>query len=256
MHLHKTHPVVKGMAASMCLLALLPGTSMAAVIEYAGTLSNTLTVQNVYTPNDVGPRNTFFLDLGFITVPQFDPSLGTLDSIDVLASATLSYLMQVDGSGVIDPSLPGTITVDVGYGAAIDLVTQVDGVQEFTATGSCTRIPGVDINCSGTSSGTQNYSSGVTLFPWMGEAFSQFEGVGTVQAPGLDLFLYTTADDFLFDNYANNPADMADLTVMLENGTLTVRYHFTPVPLPAASWLFASGLVTLGGIGRGKHRPR
>ena len=236
-------------AAVIGSMAMVPSISMGAVIEYSDSLPRDLSAFFPYHPNDVGPRNIFTGDFDTITVPQFDPALGTLNSIDIIAQASLSYQMDVSGTGVIDPNLPASISVAVGYGAFIDVTASIFGSQEFTATGSCTRIPGVDLNCFGQSSGMNTYSETATLMPWMGQLFDQFIGNGMTSAVGLDVILYENADSFTFDNYINNPADLAQVDVFLTNGFLTVRYNYTPVPLPSAIVLFGAGLLSMGGYG-------
>ena len=177
----------RGVVALLTTMILVPGGAIAASValpvSLPGTLPGTLSLNMVYHPADTGPRDLFIVDSGAITLPQFDPALGTLDSIDLLATGDLSYTVQVDGTGVVDPNLPGTIAMSVGYGAAIYVTDpaspyeSVYGEQTFTASGHCTRNPACPppIPCTGCAAPTSRVSAScsrgsVTSSTWSGTA--------------------------------------------------------------------------------------
>jgi hypothetical protein len=94
-------------------------------------------------------------------------------------------------------------------------------------------------------SGTGNNAGSTNLY---GQGPNQ-AGVGL----GTDSTLYGVTGN-------NNPSKMLDYSLgtnleVSANGTLTVGNPPPPVPLPAAVWLFGSGLLGLLGVGRRRAAP-
>lgn len=99
--------------------------------------------------------------------------------------------------------------------------------------GSLTLIPGAGVDASG----EQFFSSGGVLFLadlGLANIFLQ-DGLLTLQ---------------FFETFDDTPLELDAIL----SGTVTLSTVMAPVPLPAAVWFFASGLLATGVIGRSQRR--
>jgi len=173
---------------------------------------------------DVPFQASYVLD----SLSQFDGSLGTLTGATISITGDLTVNTFLDaGFDAPDISLPHGL--DATYSISV-------GAQTQTTTVSCSAgafaLPCINDVTNTTFINTSSAFSGVGL--------AGFTGNGNLAGFGVDLLL--TLDGFNLDNI-DGPA--LDFEIDFANTTVTVDYQYSAVPVPAAVWLFASGLIGL-----------
>ena len=174
-----------------------------------------------------------------LSVPLFDSTLGTLNSISL--SLTTSVV------GEIDVYNPGAVAKPFSNAQAVIPVTVTSrglDASSLTAVATATRAAGnaaPGFNAfAGILSGASNSTN---VLP---SQFANYIGQGTGSAlfsviAGDGTFSGTTGSNLFFGGSAT------------AEGVFTIRYDYDPVaavPVPAAAWLFGSGLVWLGAMRR------
>ena len=180
---------------------------------------------------DVPFQASYALD----SLSQFDGSLGVLTGVTLTITGDLTVNTFLDaGFDAPDISLPHGL--DATYSISIDAQTQ-------TTTAACSAgafaLPCTNDVTNTTFINTSSVFSGVDL--------AGFAGNGNLAGVGVDLLL--TLDGFNLDNI-DGPA--LDFEIDFDNTLVTVDYEFSAVPVPAAAWMFVSGLIGL--FGTAMHR--
>lgn len=213
-------------------------------LALAGLMSSNVNANNIsFSTPDVffsftnlnGP--VFYLDgfdvpfqtsFGLSSLPQFDTNLGTLTgaTINITGDLTVNTFLDA-GFDAPDISLPHGL--DATYSISV-------GAQTQTTTASCSAgvfaLPCISDVTNTTFINTTNVFSGAGL--------AGFTGNGNLGAFGVDLLL--TLDSFNLNNI-DGPA--LDFEIDFSSTLVTVDYQFSAVPVPAAAWLFMSGLIGL-----------
>lgn len=173
---------------------------------------------------------------------QFDPLNGELTSATITINGNLSYSVEVWGDTVIDVtafhSIEAESSVVVGAGIDIDGTRTLRPYDALPDTVYCAGGPYDDACADMISGGGAITTSGI----FTGSELTAFMGNGFLS--DIDINLLAGLDTFTFDNI-NNPDVFieADFT-----GDITINYEYSEVPVPAAVWLFGSGLLTLFGF--------
>lgn len=196
-----------------------------------------------------------FDDISQIYFDQFDTSLGTLNSVSISYTAPRVYTSasanfrdddwanETAGYQSVWGSVSGSISGLGGY-----TMYKSYGTRSDSCAGSVSLTSGS--SCSTSIGGAYSYGSNVyynnittasvlSLFTGSGLIIGNFDLGGT---------LYTNETDG-DDGYVNSRYGSASA-----NGYMTISYDYTappsPVPVPAAAWLFGSAMVGLATIGR------
>jgi hypothetical protein len=181
-----------------------------------------------------------------VTVPQFNASLGTLNSVTFDLYEYIEGLVQVENKGTtaadITYNLTATITTEKPNGSNLDAtIVPISGVFHALAFDHHLDYAGSSGFTSALSTDDNSYSHVFTSGE--GALFTQFIG-------GSDMSFLVTATG---TSSATGPSNMAANLLSDALVTLSVTYDYTPtnnVPLPATLWLLGSGLIGLVGFGR------
>lgn len=204
----------------MLCAATITGAASAAVITDTQTFFMSLTA---YAPNN-------FLISSTMNFAEFDPSLGTLNSIGVEMESLHSNEINLDGEG-------SPVTASLSY--IMLLAIADDDPFNFSVLGS----PSISCSsdCPQTHSGGGLFNATVTFFP-VSLTFDDFIGLGTVPVKS-ELSL----------TYLNSGLGDANFHW---DGDVTVTYDYTPfAPVPAPAGLALLGIGLAGaGLARRRHR--
>lgn len=186
------------------------------------------------------------------SINQFNPSLGVLTQVDWAANAALNAVFMTGPS-----SFPIAYSVGAGIGCAVVF-------PGFGGTSGCDLVnpPSLGDTRSGATfpfSGPVGVNETIPLL---------YSGANTFNDPA-ELALFTGTSflslQLLVDTFAQaeqcvpNPFTGQEECFPVPvnysgiyTGDLSVTYTYDPVPIPAAVWLFGSGLIGLIGVARRK----
>jgi len=179
-----------------------------------------------------------------LSFSKFDPSLGTLDSVDfsltgnVSGSAgyestdTSAAMVYLDLSALLTLIRPdsSTVVTSLPVTTVSELASASDGNPDYDGPSGST-FGGLSANLTETASSS---SAG---------DLALFTGPGTIN---LGVFSMGKSS-------GSGPGNLATLFTSNASADVTVTYNYTTaVPVPAAVWLFGSGLLGLVGVARRK----
>lgn len=193
--------------------------------------------------DSVGLSATNFSGLT-LSVPQFDGSLGVLQSIDFTLNGLVEGVAEVESRD----ALPAVINLDLGAEitastTAINILAVVLPVASETF--NATAFDG-SIDFGGTSGVTYGAlsASDSDTRTLTGSDMAEFIGAGSV-----DIFLAATGQ-----SSATGPGNVISSFTTDAGGDIEVTYNFddptTPIPLPAAGWMLIAGLAGLSFVKR------
>jgi|GEM_PF-1620124 len=174
-----------------------------------------------------------------ISLQQFNSSLGTLNSVTVNLSSDFNYYTTLTNSGSSTP-ITGTFTVYqqfqiVGPGQTLPMLN-AGSADNYTYKTTLSNIAN-GATATNTANNTNLTSNNVTI---SGAALANYIGTGN---QSFDVYnTQTTYEGISGGNYSTNGVDKSFDT------TVQVTYDYTPTPIPAAAYLFGSGLLGLVGI--------
>lgn len=179
-------------------------------------------------------------------LPKFDSSLGTLTGISLDIAFDFSYSLQIEAYDVVNPSLAHSVEFSTSF---TDIEIIYNGTQFGHVIGSQALEGGLGCSESSGSDVCFNdfFDSGFFDETGLGDIVtasdyveSDFVGVGDVEA--LDVWFVA----YEFGSLLENSDDyVGDLSFNNDPGTVTIHYEYSPVPVPAAAWLFVSGVLGL-----------
>ncbi len=227
---------------------LLPAAAQADTISTTGTFGS-IEENNFYDITSTGSGG--FLGEAVISgLMQFDPSLGTLNSVTLEAEFDYGWNFSIEVTAIGDDSLP--------HDASIDLLGEPIFFFGYTETGSVIETLATEFGNAAVSCGNGGFDPGCfdelgdfvawTTVETLDTPFGEFEladflGTGAVTEIGLYvslpigvMFVGDNVDDF-----------EAVLDVSATAGTVTLTYDYDPVPEPAtaALVLLAGGALAL-----------
>jgi hypothetical protein len=214
------------------------------VAAATGNLSGASTpfVQGVANPT--GAAGTV-AQLNFGTIANFgDFASNSVFTVAAAATATQTGIAHIEGV-----EIGGTATPTVAYGGMSGVILNIQ--QEIAAWNSLTTTGGTYLDAAGstTIAGSGPPSSALSF----GNAGLSGASVGSTLS--FYNILANTSATATFDGIPHTSVQTTQYSngffFLNSNGDLT--YNVTsqaPVPLPAAVWLFGSGLLGLAGIGR------
>jgi hypothetical protein len=176
---------------------------------------------------------------GTLSFQQFNPSLGTLTSVELDLSSTLTTTLTVTNNSPTSSSYGNAKTdMYVSVKGPLNDAPQLEVLsQGFTYGTLLNQLGAGDSVVSGllTKSGT---SSNIYT---LSSVLSAFTGTGSISLP---------ASTATYTDIAVTGGNTFSSQVTNANLTGTVTYTYTPVPLPSALLLLGPGLLSLVGIKR------
>jgi len=178
-------------------------------------------------------------------LPQFDLSLGTLNKATFISAGDFSYSLSSDlppdpfFNSVIDEAAPNSMSMNpqLGIGLAEGFSISTFPVASPAFSCSANAFEGACIanmkDVLPTSFLLEKNSGSYR--------FDDLSGTGDLGYLRIELFASNDTSGVV-----NNIENDIVLIGMSYDGTVSVEYDFTPVPVPAAAWLFGSALV--GGL--------
>jgi hypothetical protein len=261
--------VIASIAAGCCLAAA----TQAAVIDFASDnqvraiVGATTGGANLSSSQTLAGSAAHFDQAAAASVPQ--PLPATLPPVYGSASAALDYDNELASSGILTAA--GTIHQTVSCTAASCLTTDfvsgqgaVNSETGFQITGPASYVYGLDYSFAlgGSGDGSSDARGQLTL-----AKFVQGTGFVPVQ-PVADHGYHSGLGAGTFANSTSGVLDAGFYQLLFEgsaaafNTSIPVgptadaslgysyRFTLTAVPLPAALWLFMTGVAAVGGIGR------
>lgn len=220
--------------------SLLSTTALAGLMAVSGA-ANALSVS--YT-DVIASQGTNYS--GTLTFAQFDSSLGTLNSVD------FSLAASVTGSAAYESTDGSATTISLDLAALLtlkrpDLSTLVTAFPVANITEAATAYDGVTDYAGTSGSSFTGLSGSLTEVSSSFSAadFALFTGLGTID---LDMSAQGFSTGSGSGNLTTQFSTFADASV-----TVTYNYSVAAVPVPAAVWLFGSGLIGLVGVARRKQ---
>lgn len=221
-------------------------------VTAGGTQSSTLFTGSAFTPdtltgpftlaaNPAGSGSVYQLDFG--SVPLFGSTFGTGSGTDYAVVAA-NGVPGTGNSAIFTSSVVPTAIASTSLTG--NIVGAIGGEAWGPHSATDSTVGGYTIDLTG----TQNYSpiGGTFGSGTLNEGLTAGGAVGTA----LDFYEATpvTHKNAVVTPFANAQGD--GFWYLSSNGDLTwnVLAASSPVPLPAAVWLLASGLAGLGAIGR------
>jgi hypothetical protein len=203
-----------------------------------------------FTPSDVG---MFYKvnDTQLGNLSQFDPTLGTLNTATLTITGFSEFSVELEAN-VIDSDLDNSMDFEGGYTISANVPSTIQSAfASFT----------YDLHCSGTGEYPVNtgeyYPATVSILTayvddggTIDNELASFIGNGDLEDITVGLFLWINS--FTVVNLDDALVLMGD-DFGYSNGSVSIEYDYTPVPIPGAIWLLGSGLLGLIGIRRRKQ---
>lgn len=226
--------------SALLLLMAVSSSSQAAVFTYTegySVVGNTSYTENYYSPVLGHVSGT-----SLSTLPQFDTSQGSLESVTISINGSLSFDSYFQAQGNSNPS--AYINANASFNIGVGVRSWVGGTFQ-----EAFDLQNHSMSCSG-NTGSSSCNS------WETNSFNVNTSI---------MFTGTDVDDFIGSGdlgtssslglYANlnSPIHLHNLNRAFLNinpiqfdGDITVEYSTSAVPVPAAVWLFGSALAGLG----------
>jgi hypothetical protein len=198
-------------------------TTTAADGSYSFTTDNTVAGPEQHTATQsitLGPTLTNFNDQG--ALPQFDPSLGTLDKVVITESGTILSNIQAENTSPVADTIQGTVSGNFSLsapGVSNDLLTVTGQTNSFSASAN----PSADHSFIGPASVTWNNVSATSSTP----------NTITITDPTILASDYTGTGTVAITDSANATSSATDTTGnittnIVSNGqaTITVTYYY------------------------------
>ena len=231
---------IKSLLYKACICTSFICMSTAAV--NAATITQTVTWSMFSGPNDAQVEETRLINL-------FDPSLGTMTRIDWAVQGGISANFQV---------MPSSFPIEYSFAAAIGCGIAIPS----SGIAGCDLISNSVISDVriGSTFGSTGVNETIFLSYFGSHTFTDqgsLDLLTGVSSMNVSLLVDTEA---LAQSCIPDPFGPGEVCNSYEvgyfgdyTGTFTVSYTYDPVPIPAAIWLFGSGLVGLIGVAR--RRP-
>jgi len=240
----------KHMIAGLAL-SLTVGTASAATISYSsGPFNASL---NIFV-DDFGNSSTSS-PVNVTGLQQFNPALGTLTGVtfDVTAGSftwNADLFGQPSTGAIFDGEYQTSIQADLGYTTGLSTIV-IEGISDQINL-FCSGDETMGDGCFDSIGNALDYTfNSFTVARTLGD-FAIADLVGTGNVPNLRMDINLFNSSFV----ANSGLDFIEVSGLADitNANVQVTYQYTSaVPVPAAAWLFASGLIGLAGVAKRKR---
>ncbi|RLA40637.1 MAG: hypothetical protein DRR42_25640 [Gammaproteobacteria bacterium] len=216
----------------------------AATLEYITSFNESASGSKLVTATN--PAHTYQPGGGNLSgLSQFNPSMGTLNSAELFITGDFSYELQLTASGINGAQ---THFVSASVNPSVALIVPAGG---GGYTFGPEIIENVPLSCNAVSpacdDGIFSDTEASQLELFTGSELTDAGFIGTGDLSQILLGLLYNVDGYSLQYASDAMLDIVDLNFA---GDVSVIYDYSPVPIPAAVWLFGSSLVGLFGIAK------
>lgn len=255
-------PFLFFMAPIICLFSLSSAKAATITIEYQSyvMLSNEVSTFDPFSPSTT-------TDSQLHTFQYFDSTLGDLLSVDISIHSEYTVELEVIGQNTtIDPF--ADVFQATAQASADFYVNAFPGLFDAEFYGPVPTALAFETTCYGGTQGSPVGSSTCSSLYSDDELFTVFPDLLTISTDDsasptdISAFIGTGFFNVLAEletsailgaDYAENDSGFPAGNAIVDwNSTITIAYTYAAVPIPAAVWLFGSGLIGLVGVARRK----
>jgi len=189
--------------------------------------------------------DSLFIEGQIMGLPKFDPAQGTLTGITIDLALSYNHFTEIGANAVEDDSLPhsagySTSFTDIELIYNTSNIGHVIGSYALQSGFDCSASPG-DEACSDVFFDSDMWGEqGLgDLTELSGYSSTDFVGTGE-EVTALELWFVAYEYAFQLDNIDEI---FLEESFEIDSGSITIYYEYSPVPLPAASWLFITGIL-------------
>jgi hypothetical protein len=193
-------------------------------------------------------------------LPKFDSSLGTLDSITLSANFDFGFSSDIEAEA-INFGQPGNAEIFADFNIFVGYSPSGSPGTTFTSLGGSGDFSGYSFGCSfdAETAFCQGFDGDHFSFDDVADILTDanpltdFVGIGDIGTLAVIIAMETDANNAILNN-----ADFAvgGISVDVSAGDIGIEYDYTPtvIPVPAAIWLFATGVIGLLGVNRNQRK--
>jgi hypothetical protein len=248
--------------SAMLLCSYIAGSANADTVTYSGHFSNfPISSAGAFPGTGMAMECSSLLncsisggDVETVTLQQFDPSLGPLNSLEFTLTSALAHEPPGFQYQTLSIYLADTTNSNEALATVVETLLVTGDLTgdlfsaEFTLENGCTQNASV---CSVSAGNPAAQFTGSFNDIAASAALASYIGVGTFEMS----FVQSAVFSLMASNINNPSSNYPYMASTFQGGwtgdlSVTYEYNVSPVPLPGAVLLFASSLLGLIGFGR------